>query len=119
MRSQREGDFPLYVECLQSLMFLFFALDHYNYSRWVSVHIRDMQSLPADLKEVFFQVLDCSKIIQQVFNNPYNDQAHEQENAKVKGNGGVVGLTENPAALCRWLLSGPELARLLTQWHAL
>ena len=27
------------------------------------------------------------------------EQAHEQENAKVKGNGGVVGLTENPATL--------------------
>ena len=29
----------------------------------------------------------------------------------------MVGLTENPAALCRWLLSGPELARLLTQFE--
>ena len=29
----------------------------------------------------------------------------------------MVGLTENPAALRRWLLSGPELARLLTQFE--
>ena len=28
----------------------------------------------------------------------------------------MVGLTENSAALRRWLLSGPELARLLTQF---
>ena len=27
------------------------------------------------------------------------DQAHEQINACVKGDGGVVGLTENPSAL--------------------
>jgi len=27
------------------------------------------------------------------------DHAHEQENASVKGGGGAVGLTENPAAL--------------------
>ena len=27
------------------------------------------------------------------------DQAHEQNNASVKGDGGAVGLTENPAAL--------------------
>ena len=115
VRSQREGDFPLYVECLQSLMFLFFALYHYNYSRWVSVHIRDMQSLPADLKEVFCKFWVVQKSYNRFSKIPI-DQAHEQENAKVKGNGGVVGLTENPAALCRWLLSGPELARLLTQF---
>ena len=27
------------------------------------------------------------------------DQAHEQNNAMVKGDGGAVGLTENPATL--------------------
>jgi hypothetical protein len=29
------------------------------------------------------------------------DQAHEQCNALVKGEGGAVGLTNNPSALCR------------------
>ena len=29
------------------------------------------------------------------------DQAHEQNNASVKGDGGAVGLTENPAVLRR------------------
>lgn len=32
------------------------------------------------------------------------DHAHEQVNALVKGQGGVVGLTENPAALRRWMV---------------
>lgn len=45
------------------------------------------------------------------------DQAHEQENAKVKGNGGAVGLTENPTALGGWLIAGPEQARLITQFE--
>ena len=39
------------------------------------------------------------------------DQAYEQINACVKGDGGAVGLTENPAALCRWMVSCPEMAR--------
>ena len=30
-----------------------------------------------------------------------------------KGDGGAVGLTENPAALRRWMVSGPEMARLI------
>ena len=40
-------------------------------------------------------------------------QAHEQNYAVVKGDYGAVGLTENPNALHCWMLSGPELARLV------
>lgn len=39
------------------------------------------------------------------------DQANEQNNACVKGDGGAVGLTQNPAALQQWMVSGPEIAR--------
>ena len=39
------------------------------------------------------------------------DQAHQQKNDAVKGDGGDVGLTENPAALQRWMVSGSELLR--------
>ena len=46
------------------------------------------------------------------------DQTHEQENAKVKGNVGVVGLTENPSALQRWMVAGPQMARLLTEFES-
>ena len=47
------------------------------------------------------------------------DQMHEQEqeNAKVKGIGGVIGLTENPIALCCWMICGPELARCISQFE--
>ena len=41
------------------------------------------------------------------------DQAHEQNNASVKGDGGVVDLTENPAALRRWV----EMARLIGEFE--
>jgi hypothetical protein len=44
------------------------------------------------------------------------DQAHEQNNASVKGDGGAVGLTENSAALRRWMVSGPEMARLIGEF---
>ena len=45
------------------------------------------------------------------------DQAHEQNNAIVKGDGGAVGLTENAGALRRWMLSGPEMARLVNEFE--
>ncbi|KAI9547233.1 hypothetical protein NQZ68_018435 [Dissostichus eleginoides] len=45
-------------------------------------------------------------------------QAHEQNNASVKDDGGAVGLTENPAALRRWMVSGPEMARVVGEFEA-
>ena len=36
----------------------------------------------------------------------------------VKGDSGAVGLTEHPNALRRWMLSGPEMARLVNEFEA-
>ena len=44
------------------------------------------------------------------------DQAQENNNATVKGSGGAVGLTENPAAFRKWMLSGPEQAIILKEF---
>lgn len=55
IRSLREGNFQLYVETLTQLLTWMFALDHTHYSRWLSVHVRDMMVLsekhPAILEE--------------------------------------------------------------------
>ena len=93
-------------------MFIFFALDHYNYSRWVSVHLRDMKSLPGGIEAQFCQNWVILKTSRRFSTIPL-DQAHEQENAKVKGKGGVVGLTENPVAL----VAGPETARITEEFE--
>ena len=118
IRAHREKNFSLYVEVLEELTPLFFALDHVNYSRWMPVHIRDMKSLPETINNEFEKsghwVL--SKTTNKFSTIPF-DQAHEQENKIVKGSGGAVGLTENPTAFRRWMLSGPEIARLLKQFE--
>ena len=46
------------------------------------------------------------------------DQAHEQDNASVKGDRGAVGLTENSAVLRRWMVCGPEMARVIAEFQA-
>ena len=61
IRAHREKDFPLYVEALESLVFLFFAMDHFNYSRWIPVHLRDMTSLPVKLRDDFSKFWAVSK----------------------------------------------------------
>ena len=45
------------------------------------------------------------------------DQCHEQNNAIVKGSGGAIGLTGNPGALRRWMIAGPEIARITTEFE--
>jgi len=117
VRAHREKNFPLYVEVLEELTPLFFALDHVNYARWMPVHIRDMKSLPDTVKHEFEK--QSHWVLRKTSNwfsaIPF-DQAHEQENKMVKGSGGAVGLTENPTAFRRWMLSGPEIARLLKEF---
>ena len=94
-------------------------MDHTNYARWASVHIRDMESLPESTKEEFIRngKWVVSKTNKKVFSSILFDQAHEQENKIVKSSGGVVGITNNPSALRRRMLSGPELARCVNEFQ--
>ena len=43
------------------------------------------------------------------------DQALEQTNAVVMADGGTYGVTRDPAALRRWMVTGPEVTCLITQ----
>ena len=116
VRAHRECNFNLYIESLEALVGFFFALDHYNYSRWIPIHIQDMKSLPLIFHEEFKKHWVVSKTNNRFSCMPL-DQSHEQENAKVKGKGGVIGLTENPIALQRWLICGPELANCVSEFE--
>ena len=45
------------------------------------------------------------------------DQAHEQANVVIKGEGGAIGMAEDPSALKRWMVTEPEVSRLATQYE--
>ena len=45
------------------------------------------------------------------------DQCHEQNNAIVKQSGGAIGLTTNPSALRRWMIAGPEVSRIVSEFE--
>ena len=51
------------------------------------------------------------------FSSMAMDQSHEQLNKSIKGEGGAVGLTEDPVALRRWMIAGPELSRVVTEFE--
>ena len=42
------------------------------------------------------------------------DQAYEQANVVIRSDGGAIGITENPSALRRWMVSGPEMSHLVS-----
>ena len=52
IRYFREGKHPLYIALLCKLIRWYFVLDHYNYARWLSVHIYDLLALPQNLPQL-------------------------------------------------------------------
>ena len=96
-------------------------MDHTNYARWVPVHIRDMMSLSKSHPEIATEFTNGKFTVhktKRVFSSMAIDQAHEQNNAAVKSDGGAVGLTQTPNALRRWMVAGPELVRMTTEFEA-
>lgn len=45
------------------------------------------------------------------------DQAHEQNNKIVKGDRGAIGLTDSSTQLLRWMVSGPKISRIITDFE--
>ncbi|KAL8622037.1 hypothetical protein ACOMHN_056522 [Nucella lapillus] len=97
-----------------------FALDHINYARWLSIHIRDLCMLESQHPEVFHKFTEGAFVVHKTkrkFSAIALDQAHEQCNALVKGEGGAVGLTNNINALKRWMIAGPEICRIVQDFE--
>ena len=97
-----------------------FVLDHTHYSRWLSVHIRDMTTLAERHPDVLSEFTSGNFVVHKT-SNKFSaialDQVHEQNNAMVKGSGGAIGLTGNPGAHRRWMVAGPEIARITTEFE--
>ena len=97
-----------------------FALDNYHYARWMTVHVHDMIALEDNCPTTNAQFINANFVTQKTthkFSALAHDQVHERLNAMVKGDGGVIGIGENEAALRRWIVAGPETARLLTEYE--
>ena len=93
----------------------YFALDHYNYSRWLSVHLFDLANLEVNHPDVYAWFTkglfsfnkNCSE-----FSNMALDLVHKQNNELIKGVGGTLRFLnqEDESAL---LVSAPILSVVL------
>ena len=51
-----------------------------------------------------------------IFSTMALDQAHEQMNEHIKGDGAVLGITDNLATMTRWTTAGPETAEIINEF---
>ena len=120
VRSIRNSGFKVYVASLIEIAPYVFAFDHTNYMRWLPIHIKDMVELEQTQLEVHDEFLKGNFTAKKSL-NPFSamaeDQSHEQNNAKIKGDRGAVGLTENAQALRRWMVAGPEVSRMIDEFE--
>jgi len=122
IRSFREANFELYCDALSELIPYFFANNNINYARWLPIHLRDMMSLEQHHPQVASEFRNGNFVVHKScreFSALAIDQAHEQANAVIKGDGGAIGVTEDPSALRRWMVAGPEVSHLVAKYEVL
>ena len=119
LRAQRELNFTEYIASIIKITPWMFAMDHFHYARWLAVHVVDLLHLQKNSEETYQEFLKGNFVTQKTcnkFSAMAHDQVHEQLNAMVKGDGGVIGITENDGTLRRWSVAGPETARVLSEY---
>ena len=120
IRSFREGNFTLYRESLSEFIPYFFANNNINYARWLPIYLRNMMCLEKQHPDVAREFHQRNFVVHKSdrnFSAMAIDQAHEQNNAVIKGDGGAIGVTEDPSALRRWMVASPEISRLVANYE--
>ena len=113
VRSIRESNFINYVNILKVMMPCIFALDHVNYSRWMTVYINDLLTHDSDLYREFVKGKSTVNKTIRKFSAMREDQAHEQHNKIIKEDGGGVGRFDNFHAILEWSLTVPYISQML------
>ena len=119
IRSFREGNFDLYRQSLVGLTPYFFANNNVNYARWFPIHLRDMSTLGEKHPQLAHAFQRGASVVHKSsrdFSAMAIDQAHEQGNSVIKADGGAIGVTEDPSALRGWMIAGPKVSQLATQY---
>ena len=117
VRGLREKNLDLYIDCMEYVSYYFFSLDSTNYKRWMPVHIRDMRTLPENVRPLF----DNGHWVFSKTAEPFSfiplDQANEHNVKVMKGSGGIVGLQQDPELLRNWAIVSPEVVRIINEFE--
>ena len=115
LRSTREGNWSVHLQCIRCFLTWMFAYDRANYSRYLSLYWCDMQLLPEVCPEAY-RLLESGECAVQRSTNAFAqmpvDQAIEQSiNKDTKVAGGIIGKSLKPSAVQRWMLTAHNLAK--------
>ena len=121
LRSIRSRHFDLHVHSLDKLLPWVFAFDQYNYARWMSVHQFNMEMLHKTNSLIYQEFNATGNFVVARTNSDFSsialDQRHEQLNKGIKGDGGMVGLTEDKEKFRHWTIFSPEIARTVAEFE--
>jgi len=115
LRASREEIWELHLASLDAMVPYFFLHDQINYARMTPLYLATMMELKTTDPESWHYLKHnfCINKTGVPFCSIGTDHALEQDNKKLKVNGGVVGLTQNPQALYRFCLISPSLDLLV------
>ena len=86
LRSQHDPNFDMYVESIGKIIPWVFALDHYRYARWMTIHVKVLLELQLTCPTIYAEFQKGNFVTQKIrhkFSSLFNDQVHEQLNAKL------------------------------------
>ena len=102
VKEVRFGDFQAYITVLTILSTWMFSQKHYNYARWLPIHIRTMPNLKENIQLAYMEgkfTVQKTNFQKPIFSNIGLEHNYEQLNGKIKGVGEATGLTENDSSL--------------------
>ncbi len=110
LRSEREADFQLHLNCMCEVMPWFSAAGRTNYGKYMPVYVAEMKALEHEQPEAYTFMQQGGFVVRRSEHRSFNcvatDQALEQTiNREGKNQGGVVGFTLRKGALTRWLMT--------------
>lgn len=120
IRACRQNDWEGFLAALDEQIKYFMAHDLFKYARLMPVHLAEMKALK-ETDPLTWEALKngdfCVRKSDTPFTSLFVDQTLEQEIKKLKGVGGITGLTQQPELLDRFLLTLPELTQIVTDFQ--
>ncbi len=119
VESLHKSNFTMFVHTLDEIALWMFAMDHTNNARWLTIFIEDLKRLSVRHPSVYQELMKGNFTVTKTntaFSSMGVDQGHEQNNKIVKVEGGAIGILDNETALMKWIIGGPEIARLVNEF---
>ena len=122
VRADREGNWQLHLQTIQSALPIFAGCDHTNYYRWAAVYLEDMRRLQKDAPDVYENFAAGKFSIKRTagkFNAIGADMCLEQTiNRSQKSASGIIGSTKKKKFVAQWEIIYHEMLAVVNiQWQ--